>query len=145
MKLVFTSGVYDLFHAGHIALLEQARTFGDRLIVGLDTDHSARASKGVRRPICSYDERSAVLLATRFVDEVRPFSGADGLRVLLRQLRPEIVVKGKGYTTDLPLESALVQEWGGQFIVVDGPDLSTTELIDRITCQFPVVTDEGAV
>lgn len=129
--IVFASGCFDLFHAGHADFLGRARKLGDLLIVGLDTDESVRRCKGAGHPICTYEEREAVLASHRDVFAVHPFCGVDGLHELLRKLRPAIVVKGADYTADAA-EAGIVREWGGQFVVLPSRSLRTSEIIQRI-------------
>jgi rfaE bifunctional protein nucleotidyltransferase chain/domain len=92
-KVVFTNGVFDIMHQGHIELLKWSRNLGDRLVVGINSDESARALKGEGRPVNSQENRKAVLQALRFVDEVVIF---DELRptALIESLHPAVVVKG---------------------------------------------------
>ncbi|MGB7355892.1 MAG: RpiB/LacA/LacB family sugar-phosphate isomerase, partial [Acidobacteriaceae bacterium] len=92
-KVVFTNGVFDILHQGHIELLNWSRNLGDRLVVGINSDASVRALKGEGRPVNSQENRKAVLQALRFVDEVVVF---DDLRptALIESLHPAIVVKG---------------------------------------------------
>lgn len=128
---VFTNGCFDLFHAGHVFFLSRCRALGDRLVVGLNTDESVRRLKGPMRPICTFAERSQVLLGCRYVDEVLGFDEPTPCR-LIRQLRPEIIVKGPGYSnTNMP-EAVVVEEYGGRVVLLDGPPISSTEIIARI-------------
>jgi len=92
-KVVFTNGIFDILHQGHLDLLKWSRNLGDRLVVGINSDASARALKGEGRPVNSQENRKAVLQAVRFVDEVVVF---DELKptALICLLRPSIVVKG---------------------------------------------------
>ena len=128
---VFTNGCFDLFHAGHVLFLSRCRVLGDRLVVGLNTDDSVRRLKGPTRPICTFAERSQVLLGCRYVDEVFGFDEPTPCR-LIRQLRPEIIVKGPGYSIANMPEVAVVEEYGGRVVLVDGPPISSTEIIARI-------------
>lgn len=132
--IVFASGCFDLLHAGHADFLSRARSLGDLLIVGLDTDESVRLCKGAGHPICTYEERLAVLEACRDVFSVHPFCGADGLHELLRRIKPNIVAKGSDYTAEAA-EAAVVQEWGGQFIILPSRSLRTSDIIERIKSQ----------
>jgi len=92
MITVYTTGVFDLFHPGHINLLRRARALGDKLIVGLQEDDSVEAQKG-RKPIMSYKERKTMLLSTTIVDEVIPYHDLDQ-RKTLKVIKPDIVVQG---------------------------------------------------
>lgn len=98
-KVVFTNGIFDILHQGHIELLRWARNLGDRLVVGINSDASTRALKGEGRPINSQENRKAVLQALRFVDEVVIFE-EDRPSELIQQLHPAIVVKGGEWLAD---------------------------------------------
>src|SRR5208282_1108546 len=98
-KLVFANGVFDILHQGHIDLLKWARSLGDHLVVGINSDASTRALKGPTRPINSQENRKAVLEALRFVDEVLVFDEIKPLNLIL-SLRPKIVVKGGEWLSD---------------------------------------------
>jgi len=92
-KVVFTNGIFDLLHQGHLDLLKWSRNLGDRLVVGINSDASARALKGEGRPVNSQENRKAVLQALRFVDEVLIFDELKPTR-LIDMLRPAVMVKG---------------------------------------------------
>lgn len=128
---VFTNGCFDLFHAGHVLFLNRCRALGGRLVVGLNTDDSVRRLKGPTRPICTFAERSQVLLGCRYVDEVLGFDDLTPCR-LIQQLRPDIIVKGPGYSIANMPEAAVVKEYGGRVVLLDGPPISSTEIIGRI-------------
>ncbi|MGA9668229.1 MAG: RpiB/LacA/LacB family sugar-phosphate isomerase [Terracidiphilus sp.] len=98
-KVVFTNGIFDILHQGHLALLAWSRNLGDRLVVGINSDESTRALKGKGRPVNSQENRRAVLQALRFVDEVVIY---DELKptALIASLRPAIVVKGGEWLAD---------------------------------------------
>lgn len=101
LSVVFTNGVFDLLHPGHIHLLERARGLGDMLIVGVNTDASARrlGKKGPRRPVNPLAARCRVLAALACVDAVVPF-GEDTPERLVSRIRPTIMVKGSDYRAD---------------------------------------------
>jgi D-beta-D-heptose 7-phosphate kinase/D-beta-D-heptose 1-phosphate adenosyltransferase len=98
-KVVFANGIFDILHRGHIQLLSWAKSLGDHLVVGINSDASARALKGATRPINGQENRKAVLHALRHVDEVLIF---DELKptALISSLRPDIVVKGGEWLAD---------------------------------------------
>jgi D-glycero-beta-D-manno-heptose 1-phosphate adenylyltransferase len=126
-KLVFTNGVFDILHAGHVTYLKSARELGDLLIVGLNSDESVRMlGKGPDRPVNSTEDRVTVLAALRCVDGVVVFTEKTPER-LIELLKPEIHVKGGDYKVeDLP-ESELVHSYGGEVIILPLlPGLSTT-------------------
>lgn len=110
-KIVFTNGCFDLLHAGHIALLRKAKSLGDVLIVGLNTDRSVRKLKGKGRPVVLQNDRALVLSALRDVDFVVFFSEPTPLK-LIRALTPDVLVKGADYKT-----SDIV---GGDWILSNG-------------------------
>lgn len=95
-KTVFTNGCFDILHAGHVSLLEKARSLGDRLIVGLNSDASVRRLKGGGRPVNKLSDRSRVLAALEAVDAVVPFS-QDTPYGLIKLLTPDVLVKGADY------------------------------------------------
>lgn len=131
MRTVFTSGCFDIIHAGHVLFLEQARALGDRLVVGLNSDASVEKLKGPERPLNRFSDRMAVLKGIRWVDAVIPF-GEQTPVVLINAIRPDIVAKGPGYVANAIPEYAAVQKWGGSVVILPGPDLSTTNLILKI-------------
>ncbi len=140
MTTVFTNGVFDLLHIGHVHLLEFARAQGDRLVVGINSDSSAKRLKGPSRPIVSAAERAEMLLALRCVDQVEIFE-ADTPESLIRHLRPDVLVKGPACLGTKVPGAELVQSWGGRVIVPDWPvEQSTTEIADRIRRGDPLST-----
>ena len=117
-RLVFTNGVFDVLHAGHVRSLIAARACGDLLIVGVNSDASVRAlGKGPNRPIHGEDDRVEVLEALRAVDGAVVFEESTPL-ALIEALRPEVHVKGGDYRAeDLP-ETPLVRSYGGEVVIV---------------------------
>jgi len=132
-RLVFTNGVFDVLHAGHVRYLEEARACGDMLIVGMNTDASVRRlGKGPDRPINPLEDRAEVLSALRAVDGVIPFE-EDTPENLISQLRPEIHVKGGDYTEDQLPEARIVRSYGGDVIILSLLEgRSTTNVVRRI-------------
>ena len=131
-KVVFTNGVFDLLHPGHVSYLRQARALGDLLIVGLNSDRSVRANKGPSRPVTPELERAEILLALRCVDVVVIFDDATPHAVITR-LQPDILVKGADWGPDNIVGRDVVERRGGQVVrIALEPGLSTTELIGRI-------------
>ena len=112
MILVFTNGVFDLLHAGHVRLLEFARSHGDRLVVGVNSDASVRRIKGPDRPIIPVEERVEILRSLRCVDKVRIFD-EDTPVPLIRRLRPDVLVKGPACKGAAIPGAQLVESWGG--------------------------------
>lgn len=132
-KVVGAGGVFDLLHAGHLSLLEQARRLGDALIVCINADTSVIRLKGDDRPVVGEQERAALLEALDCVDGVLIF-GEDTPEEILAQLRPDIWVKGGDYAGRRIPESDLVDSWGGTVVTVPYLDgSSTTARIARLT------------
>ncbi len=116
--LVFTNGVFDILHAGHVSYLEQARALGDFLVVGLNSDDSVRRlGKGPERPINSLEDRMQVIRALRCVDDVVSFSEDTPVKII-SQLQPNIHVKGGDYNPeDLP-ETSIIESYGGKVVIM---------------------------
>jgi D-beta-D-heptose 7-phosphate kinase/D-beta-D-heptose 1-phosphate adenosyltransferase len=130
-RVVFTNGCFDLLHIGHITLLEQARRFGDRLIVAINSDKSVRGLKGPTRPIVAEMERARVLAALAAVDAVVVFGEPTPLE-LICAARPDVIVKGGDYVPDTVVGASEVQSWGGQVKIVPTVEgFSTTGLIAK--------------
>ncbi len=131
--LVFTNGVFDILHRGHVSYLAQARALGAALVVGLNSDSSARRlGKGPDRPLNSEADRACVLAALESVSLVTLFDETTPVE-LLKRVRPQIYVKGGDYDIETLEETKWVRSWGGQAIAlpfVDG--YSTTALVERI-------------
>lgn len=130
--LVFTNGVFDLLHPGHVDLLAAARGLGDALVVGVNTDQSVRRLKGPGRPVRGEADRAYVLAALEAVDAVVLF-GEDTPRDLIRALRPDVLVKGGDYTPDRVVGRDDVEAWGGRVVIVPlTPGHSTTSIIETL-------------
>lgn len=133
--LVFTNGCFDLLHAGHVALLAQARALGDSLVVGINSDDSVRRLKGPQRPVNSAEDRAVVLAAMEAVDWVTVFE-EDTPRELIRALLPDVLVKGGDYRADEVVGAPEVARAGGETVIV--PLLrgrSTTAILNRSTAN----------
>jgi len=131
LQVVFTNGCFDLLHAGHIALLEQARRRGDRLIVAVNSDSSVRRLKGSQRPLVQEQERVRILAALAAVDAVLLFDESTPLR-LIEAVRPDVLVKGGDYSEEEVVGSAEVRGWGGRVELVPlVAGCSTSNLIKR--------------
>ncbi|KPK62206.1 MAG: hypothetical protein AMK73_06495, partial [Planctomycetes bacterium SM23_32] len=131
-RIAFTNGCFDLLHLGHVQMLQYARAQGDLLIVGLNTDASARKLKGPGRPINSQDVRSRVLASIADVDYVVLFD-EESVLPLIKQVRPDVLVKGGDYGREGVVGCEFVESCGGEVRLaprVEG--LSTTELVNRI-------------
>lgn len=131
--LVFTNGVFDLLHAGHVHVLEAARVEGASLVVGVNTDHSARTlGKGDGRPAVPEDDRARVLAALECVDCVVLFDEPTPV-TLIEALRPDVLVKGGDYTRETMVGADLVEGWGGRVVLIPlAPNRSTTRLMEHI-------------
>lgn len=131
-KIVFTNGCFDILHRGHIEILRIARSLGDVLIVGLNSDESVRRLKGDHRPINSEADRASILLALRYVDEVIIYEEDTPLR-LIEEIKPHVLVKGGDWIEDKIVGAKVVREYDGEVYslpFVDG--YSTTSIIDRV-------------
>jgi rfaE bifunctional protein nucleotidyltransferase chain/domain len=130
---VFTNGVFDLLHSGHVALLEAARAEGDALVVAVNRDDSARRlGKGPDRPVMAENERARLVAALAAVDCVVLF-GDDTPLALIRQLRPDVLVKGADYALDAIVGASEVAGWGGRVVRVPlVKDQSTTNLLRKL-------------
>ena len=131
-RIVFTNGCFDLLHAGHVHLLERARALGDVLVVALNSDASVRRLKGEGRPVVRASDRVRVLAALASVGLVLVFEEDTPLPVI-RQLRPDVLVKGGDYTKDTIVGADLVQSWGGEVATVPLVEgRSTTGLLEGL-------------
>ncbi len=119
-SVVFTNGCFDVVHAGHVHLLRTARSMGDRLIVGVNSDDSVRRLKGRGRPVNDLGSRLKVLSEFRSVDYLVPFE-EDTPLLLIREIRPDVLVKGGDYTED-----AVV---GGSFVIAAGGTVEIVPLL----------------
>jgi D-beta-D-heptose 7-phosphate kinase/D-beta-D-heptose 1-phosphate adenosyltransferase len=132
-SVVFTNGVFDLLHVGHVALLEAARAEGGALVVGVNSDASVRGlEKGADRPIVPERERGRLLAALACVDCVVLFDEETPL-VLIERLRPDVLVKGADYARAAIVGADQVEAWGGRVVRVPlVPGASTTALLARL-------------
>ncbi|AWB67051.1 bifunctional heptose 7-phosphate kinase/heptose 1-phosphate adenyltransferase [Saccharobesus litoralis] len=138
-KIVFTNGCFDILHAGHVSYLEQARALGDRLVLGLNTDESIRRLKGEGRPVNPLAQRATVMTALQAVDWVIPFGEVNGNEYddtpydLIKQVKPDVLVKGGDYTPDTIVGADIVWDNGGEVKVIEFVDgCSTTNIINKI-------------
>jgi D-beta-D-heptose 7-phosphate kinase/D-beta-D-heptose 1-phosphate adenosyltransferase len=130
--IVFTNGVFDLLHPGHLRYLQHARSLGDALVVGVNSDRSVRANKGPARPINSEDERAEVLAALACVDAAVIFD-EDTPHDLIAALQPDVLVKGADWAEDAIVGRAIVEARGGRVVRVPVEQgYSTTSIIGRI-------------
>ena len=130
--IVFTNGVFDLLHPGHVRYLQQARALGDALIVGVNSDRSVRTIKGATRPITSEDERAELIAALACVDAAVVFD-EDTPWQLIAALQPDVLVKGADWAEDAIVGRDIVEARGGRVVRVPiEPGYATTSIIDRI-------------
>jgi rfaE bifunctional protein nucleotidyltransferase chain/domain len=130
--VVFTNGCFDLLHAGHVHYLAWARSQGDALIVGLNSDASVRALKGAERPFSGFADRAAVLAALRSVDVVVGF-GERTPEVLLDRIGPDIHVKSVQYRVEELPERYVVESHGGRILLAPHEaGKSTTDIVARV-------------
>ncbi len=131
-RLVFTNGVFDILHVGHVRYLEEARRLGDALIVAINSDNTARELKGDGRPLINENERAEILAALRSVDFVTIFDDVSP-RSLIAQLLPDVLVKGGDYALDEIHGREDVEVAGGRVVslpFVEG--VSTSAIIKRM-------------
>ncbi len=130
-KVVFTNGCFDLLHAGHIESLQKSKSFGDLLIVALNSDESVRKLKGPSRPLQSEDDRARIMAALACVDYVTIF-GEETPHSLILELKPNVLVKGGDYTVDTIVGAKEVIAWGGRVEVIPLVDgRSTSSLVQK--------------
>ena len=131
-RVVFTNGVFDILHPGHLRYLQQARALGDVLIVGLNSDASVRRNKGPERPINSETERAEILAALECVDGVVIFDEETPAEII-RAIQPDVLVKGADWAEDAIVGRDTVEARGGRVVRVDiEQGFSTTAIIERI-------------
>ncbi len=130
--IVFTNGCFDILHVGHVRYLAAARSEGDVLVVGLNSDESTRSIKQENRPIVSQDQRAEVLAGLECVDYITVFNEPDPLK-LIQALKPDVLVKGADWKEEDIIGADVVKEGGGKVVRVDVvPDISTSRIIQRI-------------
>jgi rfaE bifunctional protein nucleotidyltransferase chain/domain len=131
-EVVFTNGCFDIIHRGHIEVLAQTADLGDRLIIGLNSDSSIEKLKGKNRPIIDEQSRAILLASFSFVDAVILFSEDTPIN-LIRTLKPDVLAKGGDYEISTIVGHKVVQENGGEVILVPFVDgFSSTTIIDKI-------------
>ncbi|MGC1401545.1 MAG: D-glycero-beta-D-manno-heptose 1-phosphate adenylyltransferase [Thermodesulfobacteriota bacterium] len=135
-KTVFTNGCFDLLHVGHVRYLQEARTLGNRLIIGLNSDLSVRSIKDPHRPLIPEDQRAEVLAALECIDYITLFNEADPLE-LIKEIRPDVLVKGADWPMDKIVGADLVHSYGGEVRRVElVPSISTSDIINRILSRY---------
>ena len=126
---VFVNGTFDLLHPGHIALLNYARSLGNYVIVGIDTDDRVREKKGETRPIYNQDDRGLMLVALKAVDEVRYFDSDESLEALVKDVKPDVMVVG----SDWKDKSVIGSYWAAELKFFDRIEkYATTKTVESI-------------
>jgi D-beta-D-heptose 7-phosphate kinase / D-beta-D-heptose 1-phosphate adenosyltransferase len=144
-RIVFTNGCFDILHVGHLALLQQARHKGDRLIVGLNSDASVRRVKGPPRPIVAAPDRAKILAALGVVDAVVLFDESTPL-TLIAAIRPDVLVKGGDYSEEDVVGAREVRAWGGRVEIIPLlAGVSTTRLIAKSVAGTPATRSMAAI
>ena len=133
--MVFTNGVFDLLHPGHVRYLQEARALGDALIVAINSDRSVRAIKGPQRPVNAEAERGEVLLALAAVDAVVIFD-EDTPHEVISCIQPDVLVKGADWGPDAIVGRDVVEARGGRVVrVALAPGFSTSDLIGKVRAR----------
>jgi len=136
VRVVFTNGCFDLLHPGHVDYLERARSLGDHLVVGVNSDASVRRLKGVRRPVNDEQARTAVLAGLGCVDSVIIFEDDTPLE-LIRKIRPQVLVKGGDWPVEQIVGRDIVEADGGRVLSIPLlPGYSSTAIIERVCSLY---------
>lgn len=131
-RVVFTNGCFDILHAGHVRYLTAARSEGDLLVVGLNSDRSVKSIKQEGRPIVPEEQRAEVLAGLWCVDYISLFDAPDPL-TLIKAVRPDVLVKGADWSEEDIIGADFVKANGGRVVRVEmAPDISTSQIIQRI-------------
>ena len=135
-RIVFTNGCFDIIHVGHVRYLKEARSLGDVLVVGLNSDESVRAIKGMNRPIVPQGERAEVLSSLRDVDYVVIFNEPDPYNTIAA-LRPDILVKGGDWSIENIIGRDIVESYGGKVCTIPFIEgASSTNIIESIIKKY---------
>lgn len=133
--LVFTNGCFDILHPGHIDLLQKSRELGDCLMIGVNTDTSVRRIKGGSRPLNNEHDRAVMLAALEVVEWVVYF-GEDTPEELIREIKPDILVKGGDYTPETVVGRETVERSGGRVVIIPLLEgYSTSALVEKIKTE----------
>lgn len=136
LKIVFTNGCFDIIHSGHVRYLYQAKSLGDILLVGLNSDDSVKRLKGKSRPINMQNDRAIVLSALEMVDYVCIFEEDTPLE-LIKVVKPDILVKGGDYKREEIVGANFVESYGGKVEIIPFIEgKSTTNIIDKMRSIF---------
>lgn len=135
-QIVFTNGCFDILHVGHVRYLAAARSEGDVLVVGLNSDASVKSIKPGNRPIVTQEQRAEVLAGLAFVDFITIFDESDPL-ALISAIKPDILVKGADWKEKEIVGADVVKAYGGKVVRVEVvPGISTSRIIRRIIKRF---------
>jgi D-beta-D-heptose 7-phosphate kinase/D-beta-D-heptose 1-phosphate adenosyltransferase len=135
-RIVFTNGCFDLLHLGHIRYLEEAKTLGDVLVVGVNSDSSVQKLKGPKRPILTVEERTEILSGLGCVDYITIFDELNPLD-LITSLQPDVLVKGGDWTKEQTVGKEVVERSGGEVIIIPFVQgASTSNLIETILKRY---------
>jgi len=130
--IVFTNGCFDMLHPGHISYLEKARSLGDRLIVGLNSDESVKRLKGSSRPVNNQSDRARLLAALQCIDAVVLFEEDTPAR-LIEEVKPDILVKGGDYSLNQVVGASYVQSYGGRVEILPYvPGYSSSNILEKL-------------
>ncbi len=136
-KIITTNGCFDIVHSGHALFLEKCKSYGDFLIVGINSDESTKLIKGENRPINNQNERATIIASMQAVDAVTIFSQTDPID-FLNKVKPHFHIKGgNDYLNKQLLESSTVEKYGGKIIVIPSLGGSSTNIIQRILDLHP--------
>lgn len=135
-KIVFTNGCFDILHVGHVRYLTAARSQGDVLVVGLNSDESVRSIKPENRPIVNQHQRAEVLSGLECVNYITVFNEPDPLKII-KELKPDVLVKGADWTEAEIIGADIVKATGGKVVRVPVvPEISTSRIIQRIAKHY---------
>ena len=135
-RLVFTNGCFDILHAGHIRYLAAARSKGDVLVVGLNSDESVKIIKDEHRPIMNQEQRAEILAGLWCVDYIIIFNAPDPLK-LIKVIMPDVLVKGADWKEQDIIGADVVKAGGGEVVRISVvPDISTSRIIERIIKKY---------
>jgi len=135
-KIVFTNGCFDILHVGHVRYLTAARSEGDILVVGLNSDGSVKSIKPENRPIVNQEQRAEVLAGLECVDYITVFNEPDPLKVI-NELKPDVLVKGADWIEKEIIGADIVKANGGKVVRVSVvPEVSTSRIIQRIAKRY---------
>lgn len=134
--IVFTNGVFDILHAGHVSYIRDARALGQSLVLGLNSDASVHRIKGPKRPLLHEDDRAKLVAALRFVDAVVVFDEETPLE-LITFVQPDVLVKGGDYTRETIVGADVVEGRGGRVVTIPLTEgRSTTGIVERIIERY---------